>query len=323
MPVEPVLHQLTIPTPFAVGDVHIYVLKGDTVTLVDTGPRTKEAWESVTAQLSAIGLQPEDIDQIVLTHHHADHAGLVEEFRHAVLYSHQDSDRFLTRTQSFMDMHDFFYREFFKQLGLPEAYLALIEKMKDPLKPMGNRGADAYITEGDTLPGLDGWRVIETHGHSQGHVSLSSAGEMIGGDILLGHISSNPLIEPPFGINTPRPVPQLQYNDSLKKIAALNPGRVWTGHGDPVLQPLPLIQERLKKQHERAMLVKSMLADKETTAFELCQKLFPSLFKKQLGLTLSETMGQLDYLLANGEIKEAGLAHGAIIYRAEGVTEKV
>lgn len=35
--------QLSIPTPFAVGDVHAYVLKGDAVTLVDSGPMTQEA----------------------------------------------------------------------------------------------------------------------------------------------------------------------------------------------------------------------------------------------------------------------------------------
>lgn len=62
--------QLTIPTPFVVGDVHVYVIKGEKLTLVDTGPKTKEAWLSLEGQLKELGIVPEDIKQIVLTHHH-------------------------------------------------------------------------------------------------------------------------------------------------------------------------------------------------------------------------------------------------------------
>ncbi|TFE03153.1 MBL fold metallo-hydrolase [Jeotgalibacillus salarius] len=315
---DPFIHQLTIPTPFAVGDVHTYVLIGDAVTLVDTGPDTAEGKEVLITKLKEIGLQPEDIDQVVLTHHHPDHAGLSEFFSGARLYAHKDGERFLTRSASFMQLHDFFYTEFFKQAGLPEHYFILIEKMKETLKAMGRRPADSYLSEGDLIPGHGDWKVMESHGHSQGHISLvHESSAVIGGDLLIQHISSNPLIEPPFGINQPRPIPQLQYNESLSKLAALHPDVVYPGHGTPVYQASELITERLKKQHERALYVKSLIQNEETTAFEICKQLFPKIYKKQLGLTLSETMGQLDYLMAIGEIKAADMKGPAIIYRAE------
>ncbi|KIL49005.1 hypothetical protein KP77_22160 [Jeotgalibacillus alimentarius] len=315
---DPVIHQLTIPTPFAVGDVHTYLLVDDAVTLIDTGPDTAEGKGTLIKKLNEIGFQPEDIDQIVLTHHHPDHAGLTEFFGDAKLFAHKDSERFLVRNDSFMNMHDFFYNEFFKQAGLPEPYFILIEKMKETLSVMGKRPADEYLADGDLLPGHQGWRVMESHGHSQGHISLiHENGMVIGGDLLIRHISSNPLIEPPFGINQPRPLPQLQYNESLKKLAALNPTVVYPGHGEVIVQAAALISERLIKQAERAGYVKSLLQQKEATVFELCTQLFPKIYKKQLGLTLSETQGQIDYLMAEGEIRAADMSGSAVIYKAE------
>ena len=37
------IHKISVPTPFAVGDVNSYLLKGDALTLVDVGPKTEEA----------------------------------------------------------------------------------------------------------------------------------------------------------------------------------------------------------------------------------------------------------------------------------------
>lgn len=72
------ISQITIPTPFAVGDVHVYLIKGDTLSLVDAGVKTKRAWEAVQTQLKELGYFPSDIEQIILTHHHPDHIGLID-----------------------------------------------------------------------------------------------------------------------------------------------------------------------------------------------------------------------------------------------------
>ena len=34
---------LTVPTPFYVGDVNVYLIKEDPLTLIDAGPKTPEA----------------------------------------------------------------------------------------------------------------------------------------------------------------------------------------------------------------------------------------------------------------------------------------
>ncbi len=71
---------IRVPTPFAVGDVIVYLVKGDALTLIDCGPKTKEAAAALKEQLAAVHIEMSDIEQIVLTHHHADHAGLLDCF---------------------------------------------------------------------------------------------------------------------------------------------------------------------------------------------------------------------------------------------------
>lgn len=310
--------QLTIPTPYEVGDVHVYVIKGEQITLVDTGANTQEGWQALKKQLASIGLSVKDIQQIVLTHHHPDHAGLIDRFPHAKILGAPEGERFLVRDEDFMKDHDIFYTAFFKQMGLPDAFFVLIEKMKEQLQTLGTRGLDQKLDHHQKIPGAADWSVIKTPGHAQGHISLfrSNDGCMIGGDLLLEKVSSNPLIEPPFIPGGKRPIPQLQYNDSLKMLLDLPISLLLPGHGGVIKEPHPLVQHRLKKQHERALYVKHLFAQKESTAFDLCTRLFPKVYKKQLGLTLSETMAQVDYLLSIGEIECVDKSGDAYIYKA-------
>jgi len=56
--------------------VNVYLLPGPPLTLVDTGPRTERAWEALEAGLAAHGYRIAGLDQLILTHAHADHYGL-------------------------------------------------------------------------------------------------------------------------------------------------------------------------------------------------------------------------------------------------------
>ena len=75
------IYQIEIPTPFAVGPVNVYLLEGDYLTLVDTGALTEEAWEALNQGIKEIGYEVKDIKQVVLTHHHVDHCGMLERVR--------------------------------------------------------------------------------------------------------------------------------------------------------------------------------------------------------------------------------------------------
>ena len=297
--------KIVLPTPFPVGDVNVYAVKGERLTLVDVGPKTNEAWEALTEQLEDLGLTPHDIEQVVLTHHHPDHAGLLDYFSPALeVYGHRFNQRWLSRTDEFLEAHDQFYHQLFREFGIPEKYLPFIGALKKTLRFACDRSLTGELAEGDTPLGLEEWRVIETPGHAQSHIGLlrEKDGVYIGGDHLLAHISPNPLLEPPLPGKTERPKPQLQYNESLRKLSALPIQLVYSGHGEEIYQVNELIEKRLARQHDRALHVRKWLETESLTVFEICRRLFPNVYEKELSLTISETIAQLDYLHAIGEI---------------------
>ncbi|PIC96953.1 MBL fold metallo-hydrolase [Sporosarcina sp. P26b] len=297
--------KIITPTPFAVGDVNCFLLKGDTLTLVDAATKTPEAREVLQMKLKEMGYTFHDIEQVFVTHHHPDHCGLVEQFDRAEILGHPYLNYWLSRDAEFLDRHDRFYEQSLLEEGVPDEYSKWLQRFRRSVDMMGDRPVDRIMNEGDDLPGHPGWKIQESLGHAQSHLSLfnEQQGILIGGDLLLEKVSSNPLIEPPLKKEQGRPKSLLQYNASLKRLLDLPVSLVYGGHGGEIMNAHELITERLAKQHDRAMKVLAML-DESKTVYDVTKLLFPAVYEKELGLTLSETIGQLDYLVANELISE-------------------
>ena len=299
--------KITLPTPFPVGDVNAYLIKGDRLTLIDTGVKTKESWHSFSKQLNDYGYTPNDIEQIIITHHHPDHVGMLDYFdRELPVYGHPFNKPWLNKDPQFMQNQMDFFKRLLLQFGLNDSFFPYIEKINDTLTFSCNRELKYFVEEGTTIAGLLGWIVLETPGHAQSHIVLyhEKSGVLIGGDLLLKDISPNPLLEPPMAKDIiDRPKPQLQLNESLTRLLQWPISAVYPGHGEVITDVHHLITYRLKKQRERADLVLEFLKNKPMTAFDVSKTLFPTVYVKQLMLTLSETVGQLDYLQEIGQIK--------------------
>src|SRR5215213_2864995 len=72
---------IAVPTPFPVGDVNVYLIKDEPLTLIDTGPKTPEAVKALRTRLARHGVKLSDIRRIILTHAHEDHCGLAKTIR--------------------------------------------------------------------------------------------------------------------------------------------------------------------------------------------------------------------------------------------------
>lgn len=309
------VHKIIIPTPYAVGDVNSFLVKGDTLSLFDAGPKTEEAYEALKWGIRAAGHDMSEIEQVVLTHHHPDHAGWVDAFPNAELLGHRYVDYWMRQTEDFLKYHNSFYKEQLQKEHVPQKDIDRIIDVHAEIELFGTRPLTQFLTEGDEVPGHPGLITYETPGHAQSHLIFvnENTAEAIGGDLLLERVSSNPLVEPPVDLQGERPKSLLQYNASLKKLRDLHIKTLYTGHGENVLNSSELVIERLEKQHQRALKVLKLL-EQPQTVYDVTRALFGKVYDQQPGLTLSETLGQLDYLIDEG-LAKFEMEDGFYIYK--------
>src|SRR3954453_18412103 len=68
---------ICIPLPLPhIGSVNAWLLPGDPLTLIDTGPCDDAALAALEAGLRRAGARLEDLELVLVTHHHLDHSGL-------------------------------------------------------------------------------------------------------------------------------------------------------------------------------------------------------------------------------------------------------
>jgi glyoxylase-like metal-dependent hydrolase (beta-lactamase superfamily II) len=297
------VYQIRIPTPFSVGAVNVYLLEGERLTLVDAGPLTEDAWNALQSGLATAGYRMEQIEQVVLTHHHVDHCGLLERVRQASgarIYAHPLAVPYVEMHPSFMDFHDRFFLELYRESGVPEEKLVIIRRFHQMMETFSQRSRiDGLLKHEQPVPDLSEWQVLYTPGHSQSHLSLYRETDrvMIAGDHIIKHISSNAFIEPPRDHSRARPLTLVQYRTALQMCADMEIDLVLSGHGEPVTDHRELILQRLQKNWERTDTLRRLLKDGEKSAYQLNALLFPTLYEKELPLTLSETLGHIDLLL--------------------------
>ena len=71
-------NRISVPVPFEMGRVNTYAAGR---TVVDPGPDSETAWETVTEALADDDLTPADVERVVVTHPHPDQFGLAGRFR--------------------------------------------------------------------------------------------------------------------------------------------------------------------------------------------------------------------------------------------------
>jgi glyoxylase-like metal-dependent hydrolase (beta-lactamase superfamily II) len=298
------IHKLVIPTPYTIGDVNAFLVKGDTLTLFDAGPKTTKAYEALKWGIQSCGYEMSDIEQVVLTHHHPDHVGWVDAFPKAHIVGHAYVDHWLRQKQEFLDYRSDFYRYHLIRQAVPEEYVEKIVKSRGELDLFGTTPLTHFMQDGDEVPGHPDLYAIYTPGHAQSHFIFhdKKTNTVIGGDLLLQSVAPNPLVEPPVSLSFERPKSMVQYQESLLKLRNLEAKKVYAGHGEDIVSALELISLRLDRDLSRCEQVYQLL-DQPKAVFDITKQLYPSIYISQLGLTLSKTIGYLDLLERDGRVQ--------------------
>lgn len=304
-------------TNWPVGPVNVYLIYGEKLTLVDTGLKNETTWRELRDGLSEKGLSLHDIEQIVITHHHNDHAGMLDWIisEHEVrVYAHPYAKPFLVKDRHYLKWSDLFFKQLFYEFGVPNEVAA--QKHRKSRNRKQKIDLDLRIVnEGEAIPGLPGWKVIETKGHSQDHISLlhEPSRQFICGDHLIKGMPAGIFIDAPYE-NEARAKPMLQYINGLNRCLTMDISLAFSGHGPVIRNISEVIDEQLRRIENRGKRIKKVLGKNRLTGFELIQAMYPKRYEQSIGLFVSETMSMLDVLEERQEvIKEK--RNGVLTYR--------
>jgi glyoxylase-like metal-dependent hydrolase (beta-lactamase superfamily II) len=319
----PGVASITLPTPFAIGAVNVYLLDGDPLTLVDPGPRVPEARAGLEEGLARHGRRVEDVELVLLTHQHHDHVGLAEEVRErsgARVAAIEPLARFLADFDASMDADDAYAVAIMHRHGVEPETAARLNSLSRSWRGVGGGVAvDTVLAEGEVVrAGGRDLRVHRRPGHSPTDTVFHDErdGLLIGGDHLLEHVSSNPVVHCPIGEPDPagapagadRPQPLVDYLASFARTREQEVSVVAPGHGVPFAGHRELIAQRESMHRTRAERILERIHG-EVTAADIAREMWGRIPMSQAFLALSEVLGHVDLLAADGLVRE--VADGA------------
>lgn len=316
-----------IPIPFDLpggpGPANVYLIFGNPLSLIDTGPRIEGALQYIEKALESKGYKLKDIERIYLTHGHIDHFGLahtISTISDAPIFIHRE-DRYKIQTgfEQQFETHLPLVEAYFQEAGVPNGFFT---KYKQILKDIFNAFAEPVQEKVETL--LDGetidcgerkLQVIHLPGHSPGSVSYYDQRDnvLFSGDHLLADITPNPLLE--LYAKKKNGYQSLKsYLQSLKQTRALSLDLVLPGHGHNISNPKTLIEQFFWHHESRKNEILKTIYRKECNKWEICCTIFGELGAREVYLGLSEVEGHLELLEEEGKALKKRNGHQFLYY---------
>ena len=313
--VIPGIFRLVLPLPYpALDHINSYLVRGDSeCLLIDTGWNTKEAFDSLQEQLAEIGVDFEDISQIIMTHVHPDHYGLagrLKQLSQATIALHYLEKDFIESRYINMD-------ELLTQLahwlcinGVPAEELSDLQsasvemaKFVTPILP------DIILRGGEIITlGSFSFQVLWTPGHSSGHISLFEPERkvLISGDHILPNITPNIGLHPQSSPN-----PLKDYLNSLNAIKQLGISLILPGHEHPFDNLRQRIEQLIRHHQERNSEILEVLSSAPKTAYQVATEItwgreihvgWNNLGSWDRRMAVMETLAHLEAMRANGKL---------------------
>ena len=257
------IYRKVVPLPNnPLRELNAYIITGDKNLLIDTGFNRIECEEALKGAFIELGIEKTDL---LITHLHSDHCGLVSKFATdtSTIYASETDGELIN-----FEVGNLYWRmldDLFIKYGFPKATFGRNTDIHPGRKYCQKERVNfTYVAEGDVLNyGAYELEVIQTPGHTPGHICLYDAKKKIlfCGDHILGTITPNICIE----LSSENPLQD--YLNSLKKIEKLEVALLLTAHGTPIDNMNARIQELYKHHEERLEEVLQILGNEWKTGY--------------------------------------------------------
>jgi glyoxylase-like metal-dependent hydrolase (beta-lactamase superfamily II) len=322
-------HIVQIPLPLPhVRSINTWLLRGDPLTLVDTGPCEEQALAALESGLKRAGVRLEDLELVLITHHHLDHTGLAAAIAArsgAAIAALEGAAAYGERYGARVEADRRFSNALMRHHGVPAAAIESNEGFWNFIRD----NSDAWRTsrrlaDGDHIrAGGRQLRVVSRPGHSTTDTLFvdDRDGLAFVGDHLLASVSSNTEVYPVVEPDGTRPRARVEYLDSLRRTAAMPLKRLLSGHGRQITDHEGLVRRRLDEHQDRCERILEVLRAGPATAYQITSHLWSErTVAEQPLLVVWEVLGHLDLLLDVGAISEHvaddGSEHGTAIFTA-------
>jgi glyoxylase-like metal-dependent hydrolase (beta-lactamase superfamily II) len=310
--------QIPVPLPH-IRSVNTWLLRGDPLTLIDTGPHAEDALAALEAGLRRASVRIEDLELVLLTHHHLDHTGqaatIAARSGAAVATLDRAADygaRYAERSEA--DRR--FSHALMRHHGVPDAVIDANEGFWHYIRESSAAWhTDVRLGDGDRIrAGGRDLRVVARPGHSTTDALFVDDRSRVAfvGDHLLASVSSNTEIYHAVEPDGTRPRARVEYLESLRRTADMPLECLLSGHGDPITAHAALVEERFGQHQRRCERILGVLEAGPATAYGITQRLWsPRTVAEQPLLVVWEVLGHLDLLLDAGAVTEQVMDDGS------------
>jgi len=301
-----------------------YVFQDDSgkITLFDTGFGTDLAFEELKSSLNSIGCSLTNIENIIISHAHPDHLGMVERIRE----ENPNFNLIISETE-------FQWSNNRQNKNWQEIGNQWLQKHGMSLSELKNSDQDmqwknikwpkldgaSLVNDSDIL-NFGNWqfKFIDTPGHTVGHLCVYEKTEkiMLTGDHILPHISPNVSVDFEGKNNEAL----IKYIDSLQKLIDYETNIVLPAHEFSFKNLKQRIQELIDHHQNRLHEHLGLFSDQPLSAVDVARKIswntghfddFSLMMKRS---AIGETVAHLELLVVNRSLEKINGGHKEVIW---------
>jgi glyoxylase-like metal-dependent hydrolase (beta-lactamase superfamily II) len=295
------------------GRNNAYVLvdeEQDELALIDTGVATDGIRADLRDGLAERGYEFADVDHVVLTHFHVDHAGLagdIQDESGATVYVHEADAPLVEQEPNAVEAVEERRAELLDKWGVPEADQEELRAFLDVAYHLEGAPAETTPIEDGTVLEVGGVTLETIHapGHAAGLCcfeigdgTADDGAEAFVGDTIL------PVYTPNVGgadVRVDRPLEK--YAEALRTIVDRDYDRIWPGHRDPIEEPTDRARTILEHHRERTENVLDVLDEHgPADAWTVSAHLFGDLEGIHIIHGPGEAYAHLDHLRHEGVV---------------------